>query len=145
MTAFTFREIEFGSQEYILETELRDRILRRPIGLCLANEDLSSECDDWHIGAFCGEKLAGVLILTKADSDSVRMRQVGVDEAEQGKGVGRQLVTFAEQLARERGISHVHLNARKTAVGFYERLGYHSVGGEFLDVGIPHRRMEKQL
>ena len=32
-----------------------------------------------------------------------------------------------------------------TAVGFYEKLGYASVGHEFMEVGIPHLRMEKSI
>ena len=32
-----------------------------------------------------------------------------------------------------------------TAVGFYEKLGYASVGREFMEVGLPHIRMEKHI
>ncbi len=37
------------------------------------------------------------------------------------------------------------MHARKTAVGFYEKLGYFSTGGEFEEVTIPHNIMEKKL
>ncbi len=37
------------------------------------------------------------------------------------------------------------MHARATAVGFYERLAYRRVGGEFLEEGIAHVRMEKAL
>ncbi|MBS1564192.1 MAG: GNAT family N-acetyltransferase, partial [Bacteroidetes bacterium] len=33
----------------------------------------------------------------------------------------------------------------KTAVGFYEKLGYVAVGEEFLEVTLPHFVMEKKL
>jgi predicted GNAT family N-acyltransferase len=37
------------------------------------------------------------------------------------------------------------MHARKTAVGFYEKLGYKRIGNEFLEVTIPHYAMEKAL
>jgi predicted GNAT family N-acyltransferase len=37
------------------------------------------------------------------------------------------------------------MHARKTAVPFYERIGYQVAGEEFLEVGIPHYEMRKLL
>jgi predicted GNAT family N-acyltransferase len=37
------------------------------------------------------------------------------------------------------------MHARKTAVVFYEKLGYTSTGNEFTEVSIPHFVMEKRL
>jgi GNAT superfamily N-acetyltransferase len=48
----------------------------------------------------------------------------------QGRGVGRTLLRFAEELARKRGIRELRVSASLTAVGFYERLGYRRVGAE---------------
>ena len=41
--------------------------------------------------------------------------------------------------------SRLRLHARGTAVGFYLKCGYRTVGAEFLEQGIPHIRMEKEL
>ncbi len=46
----------------------------------------------------------------------------------QGRGVGRSLLGFVEELARRRGVEELHLSASLTAVGFYERLGYRRTG-----------------
>ena len=35
--------------------------------------------------------------------------------------------------------------AQTHALGFYERAGFHVVGEPFLDTGIPHRKMVKEL
>jgi predicted GNAT family N-acyltransferase len=37
------------------------------------------------------------------------------------------------------------MHARKTAKGFYEKLGYAVTGDEFMEVTIPHYIMEKAL
>jgi GNAT superfamily N-acetyltransferase len=63
----------------------------------------------------------------------------------QGKGIGRVLMTFAENIARDRGYRKINMHARKTAVGFYEKLGYSISGPEFEEVTIPHFEMEKEL
>jgi len=52
---------------------------------------------------------------------------------------------FAENIARDRGFQKITMHARKTAVGFYEKLGYRVCGQEFEEVTIPHYVMEKLL
>lgn len=145
MKSFTTRRIEFGSKEYQDELKLRDRILRKPIGLDLFAEDLSKEKYDIHIGAFNEHKLIGVLILTKTDDESIRMRQVAVDESLRGFGVGRKMVEYCELDAKEQGYKRIHLHARKAAVEFYFKLGYKAIGDEFTEVGITHQEMDKLL
>jgi predicted GNAT family N-acyltransferase len=52
---------------------------------------------------------------------------------------------FAENIARDRGFKKLCMHSRKTAAGFYERLGYSVTGEEFTEVTIPHYNMEKML
>jgi predicted GNAT family N-acyltransferase len=39
----------------------------------------------------------------------------------------------------------VTLAAQTHALGFYERAGFHVVGDPFMDAGIPHRLMVRDL
>jgi predicted GNAT family N-acyltransferase len=52
---------------------------------------------------------------------------------------------FAENIARDLGYKKLCMHARKTAVGFYQKLGYGIAGEEFVEVTIPHFIMEKAL
>ena len=63
----------------------------------------------------------------------------------QGKGIGRALMQFAENIARDLGYKKLTMHARVTAVGFYEKLGYSVVGDQFIEVTLPHHSMEKLL
>jgi predicted GNAT family N-acyltransferase len=63
----------------------------------------------------------------------------------QKNGVGKGLIQFAEQFALQKNVNKIEMNARKYAVGFYEKLGYNIIENEFLEVGIPHFKMEKQI
>ena len=51
------------------------------------------------------------------------------------------MVGHLVDLARTLGLTQVHLNSQTSAIGFYARLGFQAEGPEFLEVGIPHRRM----
>ena len=62
-----------------------------------------------------------------------------------GRGVGRPLLRTLLDLATRRGLSRVTLSAQTHALGFYERAGFDVVGEPFIDAGIPHRKMVKEL
>ncbi|MBT3319413.1 MAG: GNAT family N-acetyltransferase [Clostridia bacterium] len=137
--------ITHGSKEYEAALLLRDEILRKPIGLNINDEDLSGEENDIHIGAFDGEALVGILVLTKIDEGEIQMRQVAVALPYQGTGIGKHLVNFCEQTCKDEGYKCIRLHARITAVEFYKYMEYTVVGDMFKEVGIPHLEMEKYL
>jgi ribosomal protein S18 acetylase RimI-like enzyme len=137
--------IDHGSREYQQMVQLRNDILRRPLGLQFTPEELEKEKEEILIGAFEEEKMLGCCMLIKVDPSSVRLRQMAVLNNLQGKGIGRALMQFAENIARDRGFQKITMHARKTAVGFYEKLGYRVSGQEFEEVTIPHFTMEKLL
>ncbi len=62
-----------------------------------------------------------------------------------GRGVGRALLRTLLDLATRQGLSRVTLSAQTHALGFYERAGFDVVGEPFIDAGIPHRKMVKEL
>ena len=139
------REIVYNSEEYLSELLLRDAVLRRPLGLSLFDENLEAEEDDVHIGAFIHNKIVGVLILTRLNKNEVKMRQVAVDEEYRNKKIGREMVLYSEEYSKNAGYTTILLNARKSAVGFYEKLEYETISDEFLEIGIPHYKMCKYI
>lgn len=137
--------IDYGSPEYQQMVQLRNDILRKPLGLNFSPDELDKEKDDILIGAFEDERLLGCCMLINTDPGTVRLRQMAVHKNLQGKGIGRALMQFAENIARDRGFRKITMHARKSATGFYEKLGYVVNGGEFEEVTLPHVVMEKQL
>ncbi|MCX5201794.1 GNAT family N-acetyltransferase [Streptomyces sp. NBC_00237] len=71
--------------------------------------------------------------------------RLAVSSAARGLGVGAALVRGIEGAAREMGLTSVDLHAQTHALGFYERLGYVAYGPVFLDAGIDHRGMRREL
>jgi predicted GNAT family N-acyltransferase len=137
------KEIKYGSEEYTAELKLRDEVLRKPFGMSLYIENLEGEKQDTHIGAFINNNLVGVLILTKLNSEDIKMRQFAVAEAFRTQKIGTEMVYFAEEYLINNGYTTIVLNARKSAAGFYEKLGYEKISAEFLEINIPHFKMRK--
>ncbi len=133
------------SPEYDEVFALRDELLRRPLGMELKNDDLSRDFVDMIVAGKLNGKVVACLILQEKDSQTVQLRQMAVSKDQQGKGIGRALVAAAERHAIISGYERMVLHARKTAIGFYESMGYTIVSEEFFEVGIPHVKMEKAI
>ncbi|MVT06779.1 GNAT family N-acetyltransferase [Chitinophaga tropicalis] len=144
-----FKIIEHGSCNYQKMVELRDIVLRKPLGLSFSEEYLQREINDHLLGCYAGnegdEILIGCCILSPVNEYTVQLRQMAVHPEHQGKSIGRQLISFAEQEALKEGFTLLMMHARKEAAGFYGKLGYHIEGPEFTEVGIPHYEMSKEL
>lgn|SRR6476620_11586283 len=137
--------IDHGTAEYQQMVKLRDEILRKPLGLTFTKDELDSEKNNLLIAAYEDEQMLGCCMLVEEEPQMVRLRQMAVINDLQGKGIGRALMQFAENLARDRGYKIITMHARKNALGFYEKMGYKTIGKEFHEITIPHYVMEKEL
>ena len=145
MPGMALKTIAHDSPEYRDAVALRSAILRQPLGLSFSADELSAEATSHHMGCFVDGRLVGCLVLTPIDATEIQMRQLAVDEEARGRGVGRMMVRYAEDLARELGFRRMVLHAREPAVPFYELLSYTRVGDRFTEVTIPHWAMVKVL
>ena len=137
--------IEHGSVAYEESIALRYQILRKPLGLSYDPLELAGEKDSFHLALKEENELVACLVLKPLDERCIKMRQLAVGKSSQGKGCGRELVNYAESFVRERGYAEIVLHARKTARGFYWKLGYVTEGDFFTEVGLPHLLMRKML
>ncbi|MEN1937814.1 GNAT family N-acetyltransferase [Paenibacillus sp. 102] len=60
-------------------------------------------------------------------------------------GLGKVIIQTLEEIAREKEISKVKLHGQTHAEGFYNKLGYHTSSDVFVEDGIPHILMTKDL
>ncbi|MBD0374239.1 MAG: GNAT family N-acetyltransferase, partial [Flavisolibacter sp.] len=104
--------IDHGSPEYQQMLKLRDEILRKPLGLTFSDEELAREKDNLLIAAYEDDQMIGCCMLVEEDPETVRLRQMAVLNYLQGKGLGRALMNFAENLARDRGYKKITMHAR---------------------------------
>ena len=74
-----------------------------------------------------------------------KVERVCVLKTMRGKGAGRKLMLGIEEYAKQQPLSQLKLNAQTYAIPFYEGLGYEVTSNEFLDAGIPHKTMSKNI
>jgi ribosomal protein S18 acetylase RimI-like enzyme len=105
-----------------------------------------------HFGYYLNNQIIGVISLFAIDNShfitqkSFQIRGMAVLPAFQKQGVGEALVKEAEKFCTTQKADIIWFNARTSAVGFYQKMGYEILGPEFeiYDVG-PHFLMYKKL
>lgn len=130
--------------------DLRWRILRAGLDRSTACFDGDLEPTTRHLAAMSSDKVVGcVTILHRPwdGSPAWQLRGMAIEPELQKHGIGTRLVEEVEQIVRTHPYSlQLWCNARTPAVGFYERLGWVTVGGEFvIPTAGPHFRMQKRL
>jgi GNAT superfamily N-acetyltransferase len=101
-----------------------------------------------HVGVFENGKCIGCGTFLRSEWEGApawKLRGMATDPEWRNRGVGREVLIFAEQVAAESGIRIFWCNARQTAAPFYEKLGW-TIVSELFDVpGIgPHYTMMKR-
>jgi predicted GNAT family N-acyltransferase len=145
MEGISIKRVSTTDDDYQQVYDLREAILRRPIGLSLANEDLSKDQNDIILAAYRQDKVIGCVMLQKLDKMQIKLRQMAVSEEMQGKGIGNLIIAEAEKVSKEEGYNKIVLHARAIARDFYSKAGYAVCSDEFDEVGIPHYAMEKDI
>lgn len=137
--------IDHGSKEYEQMVQLRNDVLRRPLGMTLQPDELASEKEHVLIAAYDDGDLLGCCMLVKESEKQIRLRQMAVKNNLQGKGIGRSILNFAENVARDLGYNQLIMNSRNSSTPFFEKLGYRICSEAFEKNSILYYYMEKAL
>lgn len=142
------KEIQYDSKEYQQTLELRNKVMRLPLGRSIYNEDLSNEKDAYILGAFDNEQLLGVVVLSQTEhGDVLKVDYLCVDTNLQNRHIGTKLLYATEEYALASEKNVIMLEARTSAILFYKKLNYVPSGETFIKVNAPveHILMSKQL
>lgn len=141
-------KLTYRSQDYFNACQLRDDLLRIPLGLKLTEEDILKDAGGVHYAGLIGDTVVACASAWRIDQvppQQSHIKQVAVAEGYQGKGLGRWIMDFTESMCRDSGDSSVFVHARQHVSEFYLKLGYETIGDVFFEVGIPHLKMVKKL
>jgi len=119
--------------------------LREPLGLIWSKKDLDGEESQFHISAICNQKIVGTVVLKPVSKTRIKLWQMAVGSHLQSNRIGKELVLFAENLAKSQGFQEIEMIARMSALNFYKKLGYKIKGEEFEDVTVRSINMIKNL
>ena len=135
---------------------LRSFVLRPgqpPESLVYHGDELSAS---FHAGGYIDGQLVGIATVYPepmpdppadlADAETYRLRGMATHPSFQGRGVGREVLGLCLAHIREQGGEVLWCNARVGAQGFYERLGFETIGEPFEIEGIgPHYVMWRRV
>lgn len=77
--------------------------------------------------------------------DYGKLQRVAILQEYRKHGFGKVIISKLEELAATKGAKKAKLDAQVHAIGFYEKLGYTVQSEVFLDAGIEHVLMIKEL
>jgi predicted GNAT family N-acyltransferase len=109
--------------------------------------ELELDADDetaFLVIAVANDQVVGTGRLVVHD-DSAKVGRMAVLREWRTSGAGRALLDALTAEALRLGVTHLVLHAQVQAIGFYERCGFTVVSDEFVQAGIPHRRMEREI
>ena len=74
-----------------------------------------------------------------------KITRMAVLESHRGQGFGRRLLEEMLEVARENALPAVYLHSQSQATDFYAKSGFTVEGPEFLEAGIPHVKMVRDI
>ena len=105
-------------------------------------DTLEAECD--HLLVFYEGEAIGTGRLRIVEGIG-KLERIVVHKNFRLFGVGKLIVQSLEQLAKQRGLTQVKLHGQTHAEGFYQGLGYQAASDVFLEDGIEHLLMIKEI
>ncbi|HHY72422.1 MAG TPA: GNAT family N-acetyltransferase [Bacillus bacterium] len=77
--------------------------------------------------------------------DVLKVERICVLDEYRGKGCGKLIMEKTEEIANDKNIKKLKLNAQTHAEDFYKKLGYETISNVFMEADIPHVTMVKTL
>ncbi len=111
-------------------------------------EEIEMDADDahaFHALALLDGEAVGCGRMVAHGEKEVKIGRMAVLRNLRERGIGREILRFLMERARNRGELTAILHAQLSAEGFYLKEGFKPVGGVFDEAGIPHRQMERAL
>jgi predicted GNAT family N-acyltransferase len=124
--------------------EIRRRVFQDEQGVPADEEFDADDERATHVLALVDDTPAGTGRIV-FHADYAKIGRMAVLKAARRCGVGRAVMDALTRVAAGCGVTQLVLHAQVPAIPFYTVLGFHVIGDEFMEAGIPHRRMERTL
>lgn len=127
--------------------EIRKSVFVEEQGVPLADEfDQFDSLDGLaeHILAYYDGKPVGTGRIRWVD-ELGKLERICILESYRKFGLGKVIIKALEAIALENDITKVKLHGQTHAEGFYVKLGYQTASDVFMEDGIPHILMTKEL
>jgi predicted GNAT family N-acyltransferase len=136
------KQILYNSNEYWKIVQIREIVLRIPLGLRFSLSEIQNESEELIFGIQVNNQWIGSCQYQIFNNEA-KMRQVAILDAYKRKGYGKKMVIQSMEILKQKSIQKIYCHARASAVPFYENLGFQTISDEFMEVNIPHFKMQK--
>lgn len=145
--------MEFFAKKFeeLTTTELYEIIKSRAEVFLLEQRIICQDLDDtdyksMHFFMKNGKRVTAYLRAFYSDRENGIVTVGRVLTLEHKKGMGSELMKRSiAEIKKHFACKIISVHAQKQAVGFYEKMGFHTVSGEFLEEGVIHITMELDL
>ncbi|MEH7401061.1 MULTISPECIES: GNAT family N-acetyltransferase [Bacillaceae] len=136
-----------NEEELKIAFAIRKDIFVKEQGVPLEDEfdqydKLNGDCQ--HILVHYNEQPVGTGRIRFVDGVG-KLERICILESFRKFGLGKNIIKALEEIAEEQGASKVKLHGQTHAEGFYKKLGYHTSSDVFIEDGIPHILMLKEI
>lgn len=141
------------SKRITLENDLEIAFhIRKEVFVKEQNVPLEEEFDEFdilnelaeHILVYYNDQPVGTGRVRWVDGFG-KLERICILEPYRKFGLGKVIIKTLEDIAEEKGLSQVKLHGQTHAEGFYKKLGYQTASSIFMEDGIPHVLMTKEL
>lgn len=137
----------FGAHHAISNDALaiRKAVFVTEQGISLTDEldHLDDQC--WHYVAYLDGLPVATARVIEEISGQWHIQRVATLASSRHQGLAKAIITQITTDAAMHNITSLTLGAQITAQGFYEKLGFITIGEPFLDANLPHIEMVKNL
>lgn len=139
--------IEPDSRKYHLACQLRYKLFFAEHDLPWEVVDDRPHGDVSHAAISIEDRLVAYGQLVRHSDRIYQICQMVVEPDYQKQNLGRKILSTFIEIARQEGAIALTLNARLTAIGFYQKLGFKTYGKSFpsATTGVPHITMNRKL
>lgn len=142
------KQIELNSELYKQACQLRYQLFYQPHGLSFDSIFNSQETESIHLGIINDKLLLAYGQLTQQTAQTYKIGQMVVHPNYQRQGLGKKLLAELIAIAQQKDANQIVLDARISAVNFYQQLGFEKILGTehpSAITGVPHIYMELKL
>lgn len=139
--------IKYKSQEFQQACQLRYELFFAEHSLPWQIVQDESQADYFHAAILIKNTVVAYGQLVPLDNRVYQISQMVVKPGYQGQNFGSKILLYLIDRAREEKAIALTLNARLTAIDFYQKHGFQIQGQQFpsTTTGIPHISMNKSL
>ncbi len=143
MPPVTIKQIAFTDPEFAQCFQIRLEVFVNEQNVPPEEERDAYDATALHFLALRdGAGIGTARVVFQNEGATAKITRVAVLKSARGLGIGAALIRHIERIV---GAATFALDAQTHALAFYERLGYATEGEEFMEAGIPHRRMRKTV